>query len=101
MASGRVVQRHVLYLGEINDAQRAAWCRSIEVFDEDRGASGQMALFPEDRSAPELACAVVQVKLNGLSGISVGRIVSQKQQDRAVTQKENGSMATSENSVSL
>ena len=23
---GRVVQRHVLYLGEINDSQRAAWC---------------------------------------------------------------------------
>ena len=66
MADGRVVQRHVLYLGEINDAQRAAWCRSIEVFDEDRGVSAQMALFPEDRLAPALACAVVQVKLNGL-----------------------------------
>ena len=66
VADGRVVQRHVLYLGEINDAQRAAWCRSIEVFDEDRGASAQMALFPEDRPAPELACAVVQVKLSGL-----------------------------------
>ena len=66
VADGRVVQRHVVYLGEINDAQRAAWCRSIEVFDEDRGASAQMALFPEDRPAPELACAVVQVKLSGL-----------------------------------
>ena len=66
VADGRVVQRHVLYLGEINDAQRAAWCRSIEVFDEDRGAAAQMALFPEDRAAPELACAVVQVKLSGL-----------------------------------
>jgi hypothetical protein len=66
VADGRVVQRHVLYLGEINDAQRAAWCRSIEVFDEDQGASAQMALFPEDRAAPELACAVVQVKLSGL-----------------------------------
>jgi len=66
VADGRVVQRHVLYLGEINDAQRAAWCRSIEVFDEDRGAAAQMALFPEDRRARELACAVVQVKLSGL-----------------------------------
>ncbi len=35
-ASGRVVQRQVLYLGEINDAQRAAWCKSIEVFDAGR-----------------------------------------------------------------
>jgi len=66
VADGRVVQRHVLYLGEINDAQRAAWCQSVEVFDEDRGTSAQMALFPEDRQAPELACAVVQVKLRGL-----------------------------------
>ena len=30
-ASGRVVQRHVLYLGEINDSQKAAWCKTIEV----------------------------------------------------------------------
>ena len=29
--SGRVVQRQVLYLGEINDSQGAAWCRTIEV----------------------------------------------------------------------
>ena len=28
---GRVVQRQALYLGEINDSQRAAWCRSIKV----------------------------------------------------------------------
>jgi len=66
VAGGRVVQRHVLYLGEINDAQRAAWCQSIEVFDEDSGASAQMALFPEDRQAPDLACAVVQIKLSEL-----------------------------------
>ena len=66
VADGRVVQRHVLDLGEIDDAQRAAWCRSIEVVDEDQGASAQMALFPERRAAPELACAVVQVKLSGL-----------------------------------
>src|SRR4051812_5865584 len=48
---GRTVQRHVLYLGEINDAQQAAWCRTIEAFEE-RGHRGrQIALFPEDRTA--------------------------------------------------
>src|SRR5271163_2468935 len=31
---GRVVQRHVLYLGEINDTQELAWRRSIEVLEE-------------------------------------------------------------------
>ena len=45
---GRVVQRQVLYLGEINDSQRAAWCRSIEVIDGDT-QSRQMALFASDR----------------------------------------------------
>ena len=49
VADGRVVQRHVLYLGEINDAQGAAWCRSIAVFDEDAGAATQLALFPARR----------------------------------------------------
>ena len=56
VADGRVVQRQVLYLGEINDAQQSAWCRSIAVFDEDRAAAAQVALFPEDRPTPELAC---------------------------------------------
>jgi hypothetical protein len=31
-AGRRVVQRHVLYLGEINDSQERSWRRSIEVF---------------------------------------------------------------------
>ena len=62
---GRVGQRQVLYLGEINDGQKAAWCRTIEVLQTDSSAK-QMALFPTDRQAPELDCEVVQVKLNEL-----------------------------------
>src|SRR5215470_5704392 len=34
VAGGRVVQRHVLYLGEINDTQELAWRRSIEVLED-------------------------------------------------------------------
>ena len=34
-AGGKVVQRQVLYLGEINDSQHEAWCRAIEAFDEE------------------------------------------------------------------
>ena len=30
----RMAQRTVLYLGEINDGQEAAWRKSLEVFDE-------------------------------------------------------------------
>src|SRR2546423_1434149 len=33
VSGGRTVQRQVLYLGEINDGQKAAWCRTIETFD--------------------------------------------------------------------
>jgi hypothetical protein len=61
-----VVQRHVLYLGEINDSQRAAWQKSIEVFDEQAGQSRQCALFPEDRLPAADAAAVVQVRLSQL-----------------------------------
>jgi transposase len=66
VAGGRTVQRHVLYLGEINDTQRAAWCRTIEAFDEGGQRPRQVALFPEDRSAPALECDVVHVRLGGL-----------------------------------
>jgi hypothetical protein len=63
--SGRVVQRQVLYLGEINDSQRAAWSRAVEVFDEG-GRSKQIALFPEDRPAPVLDCDVVSIRLSAM-----------------------------------
>lgn len=65
-AGGRVVQRQVLYLGEINDSQKATWCRSIEVFESASGQYRQVALFPEDRAAPELAQEVVHVRLDQL-----------------------------------
>ena len=63
---GRVVQRQVLYLGEINDSQRAAWCRSIEVLRGDCGPT-PMALFAADREAPELNCEVVRIRVKDLS----------------------------------
>jgi len=62
-----VGQRQVMYLGEINDAQHHAWCKSIDVLSEDQGTARQMALFPADVPVPALACDVVQVKLNELS----------------------------------
>lgn len=62
----RVVQRHVLYLGEINDSQKTAWCKTIEVFQEEQPQPVQMAVFPEDRSVPSLPCDVVQIRLSEL-----------------------------------
>jgi hypothetical protein len=65
VAGGRVVQRHVLYLGEINSSQAEGWRKAIEVLDDDAGRSRTMALFPEDRCAgiaPD--ASVVQVRLS-------------------------------------
>ena len=59
----RVVQRQVLYLGEINDSQRAAWWRTIEVL-EGKSGSRQMALFAQGREAPALNCEVVRVQVH-------------------------------------
>jgi transposase len=64
---GKVVQRPVLYLGEINDSQREAWCRVIEAFDEEAGRRRQLALFPADRAVPEHAQGYgVQVRLDAM-----------------------------------
>jgi transposase len=50
--NGQSAQRQLLYLGEINDSQEAAWRKSIEVFDEDKQQAGQATLFPADRPIP-------------------------------------------------
>ena len=63
---GKTVQRTVLYLGEINDQQRAAWRKTLDVFDEEEQRYTTMSLFPEDREIPADALDSVQVKLSGL-----------------------------------
>jgi len=54
-AGGKVVQRQVLYLGEINDSQHQAWWRVIEAFDEQSQQRTQLALFPAEKELPEYA----------------------------------------------
>jgi hypothetical protein len=66
-AGGKVVQRPVLYLGEINDHQIEDWCRVIEAFDEGSQRHKQLALFPADRTIPEHAQGHgVQVRLDAM-----------------------------------
>lgn len=62
-----VHQRHLLYLGEINDAQRSQWCSAIEVFDEHRHQLRQMSLFPEDRPPPPDIAHPIRVRLDQMS----------------------------------
>ena len=67
VAGGRVVQRHVLYLGEINSSQAAEWRRAIEVLDADTGRPRTMALFPEDRCVAAASDqSVVQLRLSDM-----------------------------------
>ena len=62
---GRVVQRHVLYLGEINDTQELAWRKSIEVLEEGAARPRTLSLFPEDRCEGLLPDdSIVRLKLS-------------------------------------
>jgi transposase len=67
LSGGRVLQRHVLYLGEINSCQEQAWRKSIEVFEDGAATPRTLALFPDDRPAVLASDAsVVQVKMHAL-----------------------------------
>ena len=67
VAGGRVVQRHVLYLGEINSSQELAWRKSIEVFADGEERPSTLALFPEDRFKEVIADdSIVRVRLSEL-----------------------------------
>ncbi len=63
---GRPAQRPVLYLGEINDSQEAAWRKTIEVFDERKRQYEQFSLFPSDRPIPADEVNALSVVLSDL-----------------------------------
>ncbi len=63
------VQRHVLFLGEINDSQLASWEKAITVFDEQHSAERPLAFYPADRPLPEHAREHgVSIRLDALGG---------------------------------
>ena len=64
LSSGKVAQKPVLYLGEINDSRQTAWPKTLEVFDEEQQRLTPLSLFPEDRAVPADALDSVQVKLS-------------------------------------
>ena len=61
----RVFQRQALYLGELNDSQRAEWQRTVEAFDEN-GKPQQMKLFPENRAPGTDDDSVVLIRTDRL-----------------------------------
>jgi len=65
VSGGCVVQRQVLYLGELNDNQRAGWVRTIEAFSGEDFKAKQLALFPDDREElPAMDCETIRVQLD-------------------------------------
>ena len=63
LSDGRVAQRQVLYLGEINASQRESWRRTVEVQDD--GGRHQAALFAAD-SVPADSVDAIGVCLSQL-----------------------------------
>jgi hypothetical protein len=63
-ASGRVVQRHALSLGEINDRQPAAGRKTLEILEEGQARPRTVALFPEDRIGPVDDAEIVRIRLS-------------------------------------
>ena len=72
LANGKIAKRQILYLGEINDSQKLAWCKSIAALEGRTKVARQIALFPTDRQPPEELShqthkvQAVQVNLSGL-----------------------------------
>jgi hypothetical protein len=82
VSSKRTVDRHVLYLGEINDSQREAWLKTIEAFDEDHGSNAswryfrRIVRFPLTRARWACRCSCRSFNSGGRgSGERVGRFV--------------------------
>lgn len=70
VAGGRIAQRHVLYLGELNGRQEASWRKSVELFAEDEDTPRQVALFPEEHAPRELVdehLPIVRIRLSQMS----------------------------------
>src|SRR5260370_18840589 len=66
LSTGKMAQRTVLYLGEINDQQKASWRKTLSVFDEDQQRFTTMSLFTDARELPCESVNSVQVNLSEL-----------------------------------
>lgn len=67
-AAGKRVERHLFYLGEINDSQRESWLKCIEAFDEQAQTQTRLALFASGQPVPAHAeDLAVRVRLSEFS----------------------------------
>ena len=62
-AAGPAHQKTLLYLGDLNDSQHAAWTKALTVFNADSGQSETRSLFPSDRTPPLTAAPALSLCL--------------------------------------
>jgi len=62
-ASGPAHQKTLLYLGDLNDSQHAAWTKALTVFNTDSGQAETRSLFPSDRTPPLTAAPALSLCL--------------------------------------
>lgn len=62
--TGAVHQRTLLYLGELNDSQEAAWIKALAIFNADSGQSETRSLFPADRTPPPTDTPTLALRLD-------------------------------------
>ena len=70
LPGGKSAQKHLLYLGELNDVQHAGWVQAISALDESYPEQSytQLALFPDDRDElPDLEIPIVKIRLNEMT----------------------------------
>lgn len=68
IGGNRVVQRPLLYLGEINDSEAAAWRKSIAVLEDGSPQPRTLSLFPDDCAealAPD--ASIIRLRLSDLT----------------------------------
>ena len=68
-AGRRPVERHVLYLGEINDSQKEAWLKCIEAFDVQAQQQTKLALFASDQPVPAARRGVMPCRCGWRSSV--------------------------------
>ena len=61
--SGPVHQTTLLYLGDLNDSQHAAWTKALAVFNADSGQTETRSLFPSDRTPPPTDAPALSLRL--------------------------------------
>jgi len=62
--SGSVHQKTLLYLGELNDSQQAAWTKALDVFNADSGQTETRSLFPSDCTPPSTDVPALSLRLH-------------------------------------